>query len=666
MSVVAKRRSAWRCMSSASSVERAAVAAPAPPARSVAPSSRRRPPFARVARAAAASTSSAPMRRSVATSCPAPRRFARACDHVAKRSTQADTVYSYRPISTTVNAPRQPSLSSCSMRVSTQAAVPLAPVEQHTRDRVVSVAIDAGIHDHRVAHDPLDRELAAVDPGHHPIDNDAAPAVAPAHCPLLLRALVPPLLPRSLRWPPATSDRYRSRVSPAIFAQLKWSSTRLRPARPSRSRQARIERDPVDRVGEVGREAGRIHGVERPFPDREVDEQSGLAGDDHLRDAADCRGHDGRLAGHRLEVDDAERLVDGRAAEDRRVRVQLDGLRRGHHLLDPDHVGPIGAHLGHALGHLVADLPGVRGAGAQDHLQRLVDRGDRVHQVDDPLLARDAADEEHVRPVGIDAAADQGVDAGVRPVLLEVDPVVDHVDLLRRDVEVAQNVVAGLLRDRDDGVGVLDGGPLDPRREAVCVAELLDFPRSQRLERVSGQDERDAPQLLRQEASHVRVPRMAVDDVRVERVLRHRQTALEGVEGAPEPGIGVLFRGGPRPVPTDAQVGFVDDLAAEAADLDRDQAGELSAEVLDVDARPSVHVRRVLVCEQRDLVERRHDGSSPGSGERGSVAWASRGLARRGPSQSSSAGCPCRVPKCTTRPPRAHLSGARLARTMCS
>jgi hypothetical protein len=58
-------------------------------------------------------------------------------------------------------------------------------------------------------------------------------------------------------------------------------------------------------------------------PDLGHDEQPGLAVRHDLRDAADRRRDHRRLARHRLEVDDAERLVDRRADEDRRVRVEV-------------------------------------------------------------------------------------------------------------------------------------------------------------------------------------------------------------------------------------------------------------------------------------------------------------------------------------------------------
>ena len=56
---------------------------------------------------------------------------------------------------------------------------------------------------------------------------------------------------------------------------------------------------------------------------------------DDLEDPAGRRCDDRRLAGHRLEVDDPQRLVDGRAGEDRGVAEQLDHVAAREHLLEP-------------------------------------------------------------------------------------------------------------------------------------------------------------------------------------------------------------------------------------------------------------------------------------------------------------------------------------------
>ena len=170
-----------------------------------------------------------------------------------------------------------------------------------------------------------------------------------------------------------------------MAAQLKWSSTRFRPATPNRSRSAGSSATCVDRIGQAPRERSRIDRIERPRSELEIDEQAGLARNDHLGDAADRRRDHGGLARHRLEVDDPERLVHRRAAEDRRVRVELDHIGARQHLLDPDDVAGRCADLGDPLGHLLADLGRVGRAGAEHDLQRRIDRRDGVDEVDDAL-----------------------------------------------------------------------------------------------------------------------------------------------------------------------------------------------------------------------------------------------------------------------------------------
>jgi hypothetical protein len=64
---------------------------------------------------------------------------------------------------------------------------------------------------------------------------------------------------------------------------------------------------------------------------------AGLAVDDHLRDAAGRGGDHRGLARHRLEVHDAERLVDRGAGEHGRGGEQRDDVGAGEHLGDPHH-----------------------------------------------------------------------------------------------------------------------------------------------------------------------------------------------------------------------------------------------------------------------------------------------------------------------------------------
>ena len=116
------------------------------------------------------------------------------------------------------------------------------------------------------------------------------------------------------------SRRYSALVCSAIAGHANALRARSRPALPIAAARAgsasraftRSAKSRGERLG-VARLAGPvIAGLDR-------DEQAGLAVDDDLDDAAGRGRHDGRLARHRLEVDDPERLVDRRAGEHGRV-----------------------------------------------------------------------------------------------------------------------------------------------------------------------------------------------------------------------------------------------------------------------------------------------------------------------------------------------------------
>ncbi len=100
----------------------------------------------------------------------------------------------------------------------------------------------------------------------------------------------------------------------------RWLTSRT--PRPARFAGRRAHRRGAGRIAHE-----RVDGLGQGGQIRRRHEQAGLAIDHDLGDAADRAGDDRRAAGHRLQVDDPERLVDRGAAEDRRVRVELDHRR---------------------------------------------------------------------------------------------------------------------------------------------------------------------------------------------------------------------------------------------------------------------------------------------------------------------------------------------------
>ena len=215
-------------------------------------------------------------------------------------------------------------------------------------------------------------------------------------------------------------------------------------------------------------------------------EQAGQPVGDDLGDAADRAGDDRRLAGHRLEVDDAQRLVDRRADEHGGVREQLGQLVARQHLAHPHDAR---ARLAPAARPPPRSRPRSRGCPARRRTARAAPRGRTCSaarsRCASALLPGDPPDEDRRRAVGVDAVARQHVVVVRRRVQRGVDAVVDHVHLGRVDERVGvEDVGAHAVGHGDDRVGGLVGLPLGPGRDAVAAAELLGLPRPLRLERV--------------------------------------------------------------------------------------------------------------------------------------------------------------------------------------
>ena len=194
--------------------------------------------------------------------------------------------------------------------------------------------------------------------------------------------------------------------------------------------------------------------------------------------------------------------------------------------------------------------------------------------------------------------------SGRRPVLVQIDAVVDHADPIERNTVELVHVALHRRRDRHDAVGVLVGGPLDPRRDVIRRAQLLDLPRPVRLERMRRQDERRALQILRHAArpgacttcgsARCRCP------TSLPLMIRSRSIVSNSFAWR---GSCAWNRGGGWNA-LDAKGRGLLGLIAEAQHVDVVppvvQARQLACEVFDVDAGAAVHVRRILVGEDRD------------------------------------------------------------------
>src|SRR6267143_3781155 len=159
----------------------------------------------------------------------------------------------------------------------------------------------------------------------------------------------------------------------------------------------------IDLLGQISSELFRIKRLKRTLGHLlEWNEKSGLAVDDDFFDPADGTGDDGGFARHRFEIDNAKRLVNGGTTKNGRVRVELNHTRLIEHLIDPDDAVTQFPRPRHRCLHFLGDFFCIGGTGAKHDLKILIHELDRAHEVNDPLLARDSANEKYERLRAID------------------------------------------------------------------------------------------------------------------------------------------------------------------------------------------------------------------------------------------------------------------------
>ena len=325
--------------------------------------------------------------------------------------------------------------------------------------------------------------------------------------------------------------------------------------------------------------------------------------DHDFLDAANGGGDDGRFARHRFEIDDPERLVNGRTAENGGVRIEIaDGLLVDH-LVDPDDPGAFGLHFLDGFFHFRSDLRRIRGTGAQHDLKAGIHPLDRANQMNDAFLAGDSSDEEQVGLGGIDAVLRQSRGGVGLSIFFEIDSVVNHVQPLRPDFEQAFDIRPGVAGNGDDRIRHFQGGLLDPEREIVSTAELFAFPGPEGLERMDRNNQRQAVIHLRQNPAEMAVPGMAMDQIG----LDPGRVKIGATPDRAEDGLQRRRTGKIRRIeiePSDGKIAVIDFLVTKASNLDRHRPGELAREIIDVDPRSAINVRRIFVREE----ERLHEG----------------------------------------------------------
>ena len=225
-----------------------------------------------------------------------------------------------------------------------------------------------------------------------------------------------------------------------------------------------------------------------------------------------------RLAGHRLQVDDAHRLVDRRADEHRGVREHLDRPRAWaaspRPRSTPSRSSPQLVDQRRRPRRRSRGCPARRRSSTSCASAGSV--AGRPQQVGQPLLPGDPADEDHARagPGRCRAASSTSVPGpgAYSSVSMPLWTTWTRSGVDRR--VGGEHVAAHARRETAmTASAASQRGPLGPGGERVAAAELLGLPRPQRLQAVRGHHVRHAVQQLGDVPGEVGVPGVAVHEV---------------------------------------------------------------------------------------------------------------------------------------------------------
>ena len=170
----------------------------------------------------------------------------------------------------------------------------------------------------------------------------------------------------------------------------------------------------------------------------------------------------------------------------------------------------------------------------------------------------------------------------------------------RINIEQALDVALCFAGNSDDRIRHFQRGFLYPKRKIVAAGELFALPRPKRFQRMDCYDKGDAVILFGQNPAKVSVPRMTMHQVGID---------VSGVEidASPhctESGAQWFWAGEIARVEfeaNDLELAFFKMLVAKAAHFHWHRLCQLAREITPVHPRPAIDVRRVLICEEKNL-----------------------------------------------------------------
>ena len=244
---------------------------------------------------------------------------------------------------------------------------------------------------------------------------------------------------------------------------------------------------------------------------------------------------------------------------------------------------------------LVGKFDSIRSTGAEHHLGALVDLRNRLDQLADAFLARDAAHEQYIRTLRVDSPLFEDFFVESRSIKVRIDTVVNHLHAIFGDSVKLHHVAFHAFTHGNHAVGSFVSGAFDPATHGVtAVTQLLRLPRTVRFQRMRRENQRALQKTASEHAAKVAVPRMAMDHVDILERGRPLEVDIERLENFLE---AVVFGVEPELARKTERVDviFVHVLNSKAARLDVAKLCKFLRQELHVDTGTAINFRREFV-----------------------------------------------------------------------
>ena len=213
-----------------------------------------------------------------------------------------------------------------------------------------------------------------------------------------------------------------------------------------------------------------------------------------------------------------------------------------HSFLNPHHAVASLLHLFDESLAFVGKFNRIGSTRAEHYLGVLIDLRNRLNQLADALLARNAAHKQHKRTLRVNTPLGKDAFVESRRVEIRIDTIVNHLDAIFGNAVKLHHIALHTLAHGNHAVSSFVSGTFNPATHGVAtVAQLFRLPRTVRFQRMRRENQRALQKTASENATKVAVPRMTVNyidivergsplQVNVERLKNLLESIVMGIQ----------------------------------------------------------------------------------------------------------------------------------------